>query len=292
MMNDQNFNQDNINRINDPDKNKNDNKEKEMSIADRFITAMFTPSEYNNLLRMKTGKKISYFCVLILLVTIVRFAIPALGMIAGVGGVRNYIINEIPQFSFENGKLDIDELIEEDNSETGAYILVDTEVERFTKDDIPMDRISAILVSRTNMIMYNNGFGANGLVQEQPFSIYGKMKMNNEIVAGYTPLIYIVLAFMLVFMFVLSFVGYLFNGLIYAVFMFLLSKAVGGNLKFGTVYEVSLYAQSVGEIVMAVATCIGSPILILTGSTFGMLVTILIMNKYIFRNVKRRSQRQ
>lgn len=257
---------------------------RDMSMADRFITAMFLPNEYDNLLGLKFGKVAGYFCMLILLASVVQYAIPVLGAVAGYGGVRSYIMNELPEFSLKNGEFFVDQIIEENNEDVGMYLLVNTDVEKFTADDIPGNMLQAMLISRTNILMYNNVAGINGLVQEQPFSMYGNINMDNESVAGLAPVIYICMFFIFILMYLISFVRFLISGLMYSVFMLLISKILMTNFTFGKIYEISLFAQSVGVLVSAISVCIGSNVVVMTGSTFGMLVTIMIMNRVLFRH--------
>lgn len=260
-----------------------DNMENDMSIADRFITAMFLPSEYPALLKLKTGKVVSYLCVLILLACMIQYAIPVLGAIAGNGGVRNYIMYQLPEFSLENGVLDIAERIEVDNEEAGLYVLVDTDADRYTEADVEKTRAESILVSSTNILMYNNVAGLGGMAQEQKFSEFKDAVINNKTIADMTPFIYIMLLVMFGMLYIASFARYLFLGLCYGILMHLLVKVMMGNMSFGDSYKVALFAQSVGVIVSALAYFIGQPVIIMTASAFAMFVTIIIMNRVLFR---------
>ena len=62
-------------------------KEEKMNVADCFITAMFLPKDYGRLLHLSVGRLIQFLVLLVLLVSVIRYAIPALGAIAGMGGV-------------------------------------------------------------------------------------------------------------------------------------------------------------------------------------------------------------
>ena len=271
--------------------NGENNNSDNMSMADRFITAMFLPNEYNSLLKLKMSKVISYFCVLILLASVVQFAIPALAAVAGYGGVRAYILNELPEFSLKNGELFVDEVIEEDNSDAGVYMIVNTDVVKYTEDDIPKEMLQAMMVSKTNIIMYNNITGMNGLVQEQPFSLYGSLNIDNESIAAMAPVIYVCMFFIFVMLYIVSFVRFLLAGVMYAVIMLLLSKILMTDLSFGKIFEISLFAQTVNVLVTAVAYCIGSDVLILSATTFGMIITVLIMNRVLFKHSGRPESR-
>ena len=256
-----------------------------MSIADRFVTAMFLPGEYPVLLRLKIGKIVSFLGVLILLLSLIQYVIPILAAVAGHGGIRNYILNDLPQFSLENGSFTVDEKMERKDESVGVYILVDTTVESFTKDDIDTDMAEVMLVSKTNMLMYNNVTGIGGVVQEQKFSEFGNTVINNESIAKLVPVIYVCMVIVFLMLYAITLVRYLGSALIYAFIMYMISRIMTSKVNFGAMYKIALFAQTIGAIVSAVANFIGTPVFVMAGSTFAMIVTVLIMNRAYFKIV-------
>lgn len=261
--------------------NNNQDEQQRMSMADRFITAMFTPKEYGKLLQLKSGSVIGFLALVIFLVSFIQYAIPTLGAVAGMGGIRNMIENQIPQFSLKDGVFTLDEKIEQQDNSMGVYILVDTSKKKFTKDDIPANVVEAIMVSKSNVLLYNEVTGIGKLVQEEKFSDYKELTISNATLADASAMFYVmvVIVYLFVYLFVLA--KYLFAAIFYAVVIYLLSKTMMMELTFGKVYEIALFAQAFGSIVMAVTYCIGSVMLVLTGSAFNMLVTVILMNKAI-----------
>ena len=71
------------------------------------------------------------------MVTMIRYVIPTLAFVAGMGGMKNIIIQEIPDFYLQDGQFSLDERIEKEDEVNGIYVLCDTEVDKFTKEDIP-----------------------------------------------------------------------------------------------------------------------------------------------------------
>ena len=256
-----------------------------MSMADRYITAMFLPGDYPALLKLKLGKIVSFVGTLILLISLIQYGIPMLAAIAGYGGVKNYILYELPQFSLENGAFMVDEKMETEDESVGVYILVDTSVDSFSKDDVDKDMAQVMLVSRSNMLMYNNVTGLGGMVQEQKFSDFGNVKINNESIAALTPVIYACLAAAFIMLYGITLIRYLASSLLYAFILFVLSRVMTSKADFGTIYKISLFAQTIGSLVLAVVTFIGTPVLMMAGSTFAMIVTVLIMNRAYFKIV-------
>lgn len=254
-------------------------KEEKMNVADRFITAMFLPKDYGRLLHLSVGRLIQFLVLLVLLVSVIRYAIPALGAIAGMGGVKNIILYEIPEFSLKNGAFTLEDDIEKTDEINGIYFVVDTSVEKYTKEDVPANMIEAVMISKFGILFYNQVTGIGELVQETKFSDFGKISFDNQALAEKSSLIYIGLCILFVILYVFEMVKYLAMGLFYAVLMHLLTRPVIAELTFGELYKMAMYAQAVGAIVCAVMYCINVPILILAASSFSLLITIMIINK-------------
>lgn len=255
-----------------------------MNMADRFITAMFLPKEYDKLLKLKVGKMVSYLAVLLLLISVIHYAIPALAAIASLGGIRNIALREIPEFSLENGVFSYEEKYEKLDKDMGVYILIDTETEAFSKEDIPADMVEAIMVSKSNILVYNSVSGLGGIVQESIFAREFKgITINNQILADGSLFIYMLLLVIFAVIYCGTVVGYLFSALFYALIMYLLMKTMMMDLTFGTVYRIALYAQSIGAVVVAITYCVGSPLFLMAGSAFNMLITVMIMNRALIQ---------
>lgn len=264
-------------------------QKKEMTMTDRFITAMFLPKEYGKLLQLSTGKLVSFVALLMLLVTVIRYAVPALGAIAAMGGVKSIIMNEIPDFKLENGVLFLGEKLERTDEIGGIYMVVDTSVEKYTSEDIPTNVVEAIMVSKSNMLVYNQVAGVSGMLQESRFSDFKDISLSNEIIAEESHVIYVCLGLILAVLYLAEVIKYIGAGLFYTILMNLVVRALMVETTFGEVYKISLYAQAVGVIVNAVMCCINIPVLVLAGGTFSMLITILIMNR-VFVQIKMKSE--
>ncbi len=263
--------------------NSQNSKKGSLSFADRYITAMFLPGEYESLLKLAVGKIITYIAFLVLLISLIQYGIPVMAAVAGYGGVRNYILKELPSFSLENGKFTVSEKLEKEEEDAGIYILVDTDKETFSKEDISSDMISAILISKNNIVTYNNLSGIGGFVQEQKFSEISNVTINNETVADMAPVIYFGLVMMYLLMYVITLIRYMFSALFYALILYIMSRIMAAKVSFAIIFKIALFAQTIGSIVSAVAYFIGTPVFVMAGSTFAMIVTVLIMNRAYFK---------
>lgn len=263
------------------------NEPENMSLTDRFITAMFLPKEYAKLLRLPNGKLVQFLVFLILLSAVIRYAIPTFGTIAGMGGVKSILENKIPQFSLENGVFVLDEKFDWVDESGGIYVVIDTDIDEFTREDVPENMIEAIMVSHTNILFYNQVPGLGGIIQETKWKDMAEITFNNQILLESRMMIYAALFSVLVLLYIVEIMKYLVSGLLYAAIMLLLARTMMMDISFSDIYKTAIYAQSIGEIVNAVMICINVPLLVLAGSSFAMLITVIIMNKvFIHMNLQ------
>lgn len=104
--------------------------QKPPNIFQSFIYA-FIPPKYQQLVKVKTGGMIAFVVLLVLIVTLVDFAV--LGGVIGVG----YVIplwEKIPDIVIDDGKLQIDQ--EFFYAENGTYVSVTNDENAYTYEDI------------------------------------------------------------------------------------------------------------------------------------------------------------
>ena len=68
-----------------------------------------------------------------------------------------------------------------------------------------------------------------------------------------------------------------------AAVMMVLAKVMLDKITFGEIYKISLYAYSVGALVMAITICIGIPTIALAGEAFGIFITMVIINRVLLK---------
>ncbi|MDD6071930.1 MAG: DUF1189 domain-containing protein [Clostridiales bacterium] len=277
-----------MNNLQQEEENRETVNLEKMKISGQFMTAMFSPREYRgSLLKLPMKKVVSYFLCLILLLTVIQCAIPTVGAIAGMGGFRKIIMERVPDFELKDGTLFFDERFKLDDEESGIYVLIDTNEETFTKEDAVVNTtfVESILVSRTNVIVSNMVPGMGTMSQEYKLSDFGDLHLTNETLADMEPFYYVMMFFMYIVAYALMGMKYMFSALIYAAFMFFMTKMMMLDVTFGDVYKVAMYANTIGSIVEAVTYCIGNPMLMMAGSIFHVFVTLSIMNRVYVRTV-------
>lgn len=258
-------------------------KQEKLSLIDCIITAMFSPKEYSRLLKLSTGKVVRYVVVVVLLVALIQYAIPGLGAIAGLGGIEGIAMNEMPQFSLKDGKFYLDEKIEKTDEASGIYFLIDTSEKEFTREDVPANMLQVVMISESNMLVYNSIPGLGGLVESENFDVYKDYEITNKTIADMSGFIYIGLFAFFLVLYATSIIEYLLSALMYTVFLFLVVKMLMVELTFGETYKITLFAQTIGFIIEAVTACLGIELLYLAGGFFNIIVTIMLMNRAVLQ---------
>lgn len=254
-------------------------KENNLSLIDSMITAMFLPKEYGKLLKLPNKRVVRYVAVVVLLVCIIQYAVLGLGSIAGLGGVEGIVMNEIPKFSLQDGKFYFEDKLEKRDEVSGVYLLIDTSQKEFSRGDVPPNMIQAVLVSESNMLVYNAISGLGAMVESQEFEALKDMTITNETVVGMSGFIYMVLFCFFLLLYFAAIVDYLFYALLYAGFTFFVFKPIMMDLNFGDMYKITLYAQTIGKVIVAVTYCLGFEMLYLAGTIFAVMTTVVLMNK-------------
>lgn len=258
-------------------------EEEKFTLIDSLITAMFVPKEYNKLLKLSVGKITRYVFVVLLLVCLIRYAVPVLGSIAGLGGMEGILMNETPQFALEDGKFSYEEKVEQIDEASRICLIVDTTVDEYTKEDVPANMLQAVLVSENNMLVYNSLYGMGAMVESQRFEDLKELTITNQTVADMSGFLYAGLIFLFLVVWFASVIEYLLMAFFYGGITYVFLKALIPNLTFGTAYKTAVFAQTIGLIVESITCSLGIETLYMAGGFFNVLVTVSLMNKVLVR---------
>lgn len=259
------------------------NKYSNVTTVESMVIAMFRPKEYGVLLRKKNSRIVRYVLAVVFLVCLIQYAIPAAGAIAGLGGMKEIIMYELPEFSLDKGTFYLEEKIKRVDEVSGVCFIVDTTVDEFTKSDVPENMMQAILVSANNMLVYNSMYGMGGVVETQSFAPLKDLTISNQTVADMSGAIYIMLFSMFLLLCFATMVEYLIYALFYALCMFVLVKGSLTDITFGNIYKVTVFAQTLGALLEGIAYALNSSLFLLVAGFVGLCITVVIMNKVILQ---------
>lgn len=245
-----------------------------LKFIEQIRIALSKPLWYKSLFQQSVGKHVCYFLILLVLITVIRFVIPCTAYLQSVGGLKNLIYNGIPDFSLENGALWVDAPV--DIERNGVRLIIDTSVDAYTTQDAQRkademeDGMNVVyMVSRTNAVN-------NLSTMSYELSLLNGITINKDTIYQAAPLY---LVFYGVFSFIANAVAYLISALFFALFGYLMNRALKLNLKFGQIYVIALYAKSVEILLEAVLEVVAISLLYYVGSIIGIFITCNYMTR-------------
>lgn len=241
-----------------------------MTFSEQIVYAMFKPSKYKEMIKLKTGRSVLFIFVMMLVLGIVSFLIPVGAYITGFGGFERLFMERMGELEYKNGELSIDAPFEmrfgSDN------ILIDTSVEKITDEMLDRDGIYFAVGSKVIRMTFvldgetldytsvsldsllHEGFNNESLCQKIP-AIYG----------------YLVLAF--VFTCLGFFIKYAFIALVFSIVINSMNKQFEFGLSYGQVFMICFYGQTLGYILSNFNAALGLLPQMLV-STIGVFITI------------------
>lgn len=250
-------------------------KEK-ISFTEQIRIALSKPLWYKSLFQQSLGKHICYFLVLILLITVIQFGIPVAAYLQSMGGLKNLLLEGIPDFQLKQGELQVEIPVELERS--GVRLVIDTSVDAYTQEDAiaeaeEMDAAASIpvvyMLSRTNMVCN---------MTDIPFELaeMDMVTLNNQELYNMAPAF---LVFYSITVFIRNVMVYMLSALFFALFGWVMNKTLGLNLKFGQIYVIALYAKSIQILLESILQVAGFAILYYIGSIVGIFITCNYMTR-------------
>ncbi len=227
-------------------------EQQKIGMIDQFIFAVAKPKEYKKLMSLKVFKVVLYTLLLTFLLTVMSYGIPTAGWLLSYQGVEGFFKNQIPAFTFADGKLNMEsEIVIE--QEGVNRIIVDTSKEKVGESDLKKDYMQQIVVSKTNMLV-----SSMNTVSEVDFGQLGNIRFDKSSLSEVVPLVYISLLLVFGIQFVFMLCEYSMSAFFYGLIAMLYMSMGGKELPLGDAVKAAIYAKPLAAVVGAVNTVMGS----------------------------------
>ncbi len=217
----------------------------DMPLWKQMVNSFRGTRYYPQFLMQNGSRAIVYFFFLILMVCIFSVIVPTVGTVAGMGGIKTYIQERIPEFSLKDGVLTSSFPLEYENAATKFYL--DTDTYRYTKADVDDNIYMHILVSKTNALVY-----ANGMVTDYNFADFKDLSFNKDMLIDGVPIIYLCLVLFCVIAYLMQAISTASTMLLLAVIGMLFNSFNGFGLRFGQLFTLAVYATTIVSMLEAV----------------------------------------
>lgn len=259
----------------------NKNAEK-LSVSEQIVYAVAKPSKYGELLAQPKGSFIKFVILMMLILSIVTFAIPTAALIASFGGFEKLITEHMPRMSSKDGNLHIDEPFDLNLNE--YKIVIDTSEP--TVSDAKLDKQGMYIAVGSETIRIAVSLG-DSVMDYRTASFKGMLAddFSNEKLTSIVPPIYIALVFTFISMAVVFFVKYAFYSmLLYLVFSPII-KMNELDYRFGDFFRLAFYAQTLGYVLVNFNDALRQPIPYFIMSVIAVFVTFGILKNVILNMI-------
>jgi hypothetical protein len=263
------------------------NNEEQPGFSEQIVYAMFRPSKYESLLKLKKSRFTAFVVVMVLVLSIVTFVIPTGAVIAGFGGFERLFTSVIPAMSVKDGKLQIEEPFS--MSFNQYNVLIDTDEE--SPADDKLDKVGAYIAVGSKIIRFAVSTGST-VYDYSTVSMAGMLTegFSNKTLTNMIPSIYAAMFITFLVMCVGFLIKYMFIALVLAWAASFMNKKMNLNLSFGELFKLSFYAQSFAMILMNFNDALGSPIPYIITSFVSIFVTLQFMTSSLMSISKKNEQ--
>lgn len=216
-----------------------------MTFSEQIVYAMFKPSKYKELIKLKRSRFAAFVIVLMLVLGIVTFVIPAGALITGFGGFEKLFRGQLSSLTYSDGALHLDTPFRMDIN--GLTLLINTENTSVEDEQLKRNGVYIAIGSETmrmavtldGQIMEYQNTDITGLFPEG-FDCDSLIRM--------IPGIYVYMFGAFLVQCIGYFIKYGLIALLYSFFINSVNKNMNLNLTFGEVFSICFYGQTLGII--------------------------------------------
>ena len=256
---------------------------KKVTLIDQIAIAVSSPKNYRHLTGLGTGRRVLFVVVMSFILAIMEFGIDAIFWVSKVGGFRNLAKQEIPAFTYQDGKLYIERDIQ---ISVGSGILyINTDAAEVELDGLDTDGSYVAIGSEYVTVGIVSG-GTGYEYMKTPIKYFMLPDgFNNDGLAACAPLFYMYIGIM----FALVMIGCAGRQLLLALLFSIVGNTVAKNLNtglsYGKVYVICVYAQTLAMLIMSVNTAVDYMVSSFFVWMITMFISMMFMNKAIMAHV-------
>lgn len=234
-------------------------KKEKISFFERIKIAVFKLEDYSKFLNEKTYVAIKYFFLISFIFSIVLAILGTYDIEKIINKGISYIENELPEFTYADGKLNFDEYVEAYDNDYEIYMIADT-------SDIDGDQVQMLenkiktvgIIFLKEKMIYVTPNGGIEYKYEDISKQYEIPDFSREILiqkldeASPKGIIASLFVLMLVFEFLIEIVAIMLDWFVIAIFAWVVSKIVKVDLKFKQTFNIAIYALTLSLILSIV----------------------------------------
>ncbi len=208
-----------------------------MSVFKQFLISIYQFDKYVELISLK-WKKVIFYEVIFFLVTVFISFFPIIVVLVGYGGMEGIINELVPEFKIENGILQAENMIVDEN---GIRIIVDSNNDR-TDFDL-RDSSNGVIFDREKIIV-NNGIKTQTVSYKKLLEALGLDKFEKSDIFNYISAINMLFITFILLSFIALAVSEIIGILLLSFFTLIINMILKKNLSYPNTIKISVYARS------------------------------------------------
>lgn len=223
-----------------------------MSFSEQIVYALTKPSEYKELIKLKTSRFVAFVIVICLFLGVMTFLVPVGTEISEFNGFTNLFNKRMGEVSATNGILHVEENVDVCLDSTyilfgdRTHILIDTDFASIPDSLFQEDGFYWAVGSMyvRNVYVYNHE-----IYNESTFTMNLPEGFNNQMLESAIPGIYIGIIIMFVILSVSYFIKYAFFALVLSFLINSVNHQLNLGMTNGQVFQLCFYGESLGMLI-------------------------------------------
>lgn len=225
-------------------------EKQKLSFFSRMKIAVTKLEDYSVFLEEKVSTAVKYFLLLILIVSFIIAIVQTYDVTKMINRGYHYIENELPEFSYEDGKLKFSQIVNAYDKDSDFYLFADTSDEITNQNIEDYRKIitnygliflnnKVIFVSEGRIIEYNY----EELAAQYEINTLNKQQLIEKFDSiGFIGLIITIFLVMLVSIFIVKVISVFMDWLLLSIFAYCAVKICRINMTYKQTFNISIYA--------------------------------------------------
>lgn len=244
-----------------------------MNIIKEMGLSIYSYKTYTQFLNNRKSKVFGFGIVLMIFYFLLTIGFPFAKSIIEIGGIGNYIKENVPDFELEDGYLWIDDIIEYEDSD--IYVCIDTDPDLVFYDAAEMEDYlygysQVLLIDSEKLIVKDKG-----QVQGLYFSELD-INLNKEDIVRFVPTVYLFIGIGMFWAYIWMTALFFFGVLFVALIGMIIASCMKYQLTFGQLYLLGIYSRTLPLIIKALLSYLPIDIPFFFIINFGISAAILV----------------